>query len=163
MSELQNVMNTTMSEGQLGELSRLIPHTAKAMTITSATAGNVFGRAFTTADFINATIGGTGNFAGILSRPHESAAIGVQSASDYTLIQYESGLLIDTGAIDVEIDNAVFGGYVQFHQTTGALSYVATTTPDASNTLIKNARIEAIYQTTTGTKKLCQLRIVGLN
>jgi hypothetical protein len=163
MSELQNVMYTTMSVGQLGQISRLIPHTAKAMTITSATASNVFGLAFTTTDNLNAAIGGTGIFAGILGRPHEHSSVSLANVSDYTAIQYETGLLMDTGAIDVEIDNAVLGGYVQFNQTTGALSYVATSTPDAGNTLIKNAQIESVYQTTTGTKKMCQLRIVGLN
>ena len=161
--ELQNVMYTTMSEGQLGQISRLIPHTAKSMIITSASAGNVFGRAFTTTDMVNATIGGTGIFAGILGRPHETSAIGLASVNDYAVIQYEQGLVMDTGAIDVEVDNAVWGGYIQFHQTTGVLSYVATSTPDANNTLIKNSQIEAFYQATTGTKKLCQLRIVGLN
>lgn len=163
MPELQNIMYLDMSAGQLGEISRLIPHTAKSMIINSATASNVFGRAFTTTDMVNATIGGTGIFAGILGRPHESSAIGVASVNDYSVIQYEQGLLMDTGAIDVEIDNAVLGGYVQFLNTTGVLSYVATTTPDSGNTLIKNAKIEAVYQTTTGTKKMCQIRIVGLN
>lgn len=163
MPELQNTMYLTMSEGQLGQISRLIPHTAKSMIITSPTASNVFGRAFTTTDYVNAAVGGTGLFAGILGRPHEHSSVGLANVNDYTAIQYEQGLLMDTGAVDVEIDNAVLGGYCQFNNTTGALSYVATTTPGAGNTLIANAKIEAVYQTTTGTKKLCQLRIVGLN
>jgi len=150
--------------GVLGEISNVaLNPVTETMTLSSATAGNIFGRAFTTTDGLNAAVGGTDKFAGILINPMGNAGGALTSNTSYTVPQYSDATLVKfTSGIWVEVDTPVLGGGVQFAQTGGALiAWVVGAAAAASHTIITNARVERIGSTITGNVKLCEISILG--
>lgn len=150
--------------GVLGEISNIaLPPVTETMTLSTATAGNIFGRVFTTTDGLNAAVGGTDKFAGILINPQAQVGGALTDNTSYTVPQYSDATLVKfTSGIWVEVDAPVLGGGVQFAQTGGALiAWVVAAAAAASHTTITNARVERIGSTITGTVKLCEVSILG--
>jgi len=150
--------------GVLGEISNVaLNPVTETMTLSSASAGNIFGRAFTTTDGLNAAVGGTDKFAGILVNPQSQVGGALTSNTSYVVPQYSDATLVKhTTGIWVEVDTPVLGGGVQFAQTGGALiAWVVGAAATASHTIITNARIERIGSTITGNVKLCEVSILG--
>jgi len=155
--------------GVLGEQSNFsVPEKVNAMTLSSATAGNIFGRVFTTTDGISATVGGTGIFAGLLGNPQAQAGGALTANTSYTVPQYSDATLVKfTPGRWVEVDTPVLGGGVQFNNDgTGAalgtlLAWVVGAAAATHYTAITNARIERIGSTITGNVKLCEISILG--
>lgn len=151
-------------EGVLGEIcNSALPTIPETMTLISATAGNIYGRAFTTTDGENASVGGTDAFAGILFSPQSNVGGALTSNTSYTVPQYSDGSLTKyTSGVWMEVDTPVLKGGVQFAQSGGALkAWVVGAAAAASHTIITNARVEKIGFTVTGNVKLCKVSILG--
>jgi len=154
----------TQTVGVLGEISNVaLNPVTETMTLSSASAGNIFGRAFTTTDGLNAAVGGTNAFAGILINPQSNVGGALTSNTSYTASQYSDATLVKfTSGIWVEVDTPVLGGGVQFAQTGGALiAWVVGAAATASHTILTNARVERIGSLITGTTYLCEVSILG--
>lgn len=155
--------------GQLGEISNIaLPPVTETMTLSTATAGNIFGRAFTTTDGLNAAVGGTDAFAGILVNPMSNPGGTLTGNTSFTVPQYSDATLVKlTSGIWVEVDTPVLGGGVQFNNDgTGASlgtlkAWVVGAAAATHYTALTNARIERIGSTITGNVKLCEISILG--
>jgi len=155
--------------GVLGAQSNFaVPEKTETMTLITATAGNIFGRVFTTTDGLNASVGGTGIFAGLLSNPEAQVGGALTDNTSYTVPQYSDATLVKfTSGRWVEVDTPVLGGGVQFNNDgTGAdlgtlKAWVVGGAAATHYTALTNARIESIGSTITGTVKLCEVSILG--
>jgi hypothetical protein len=155
--------------GVLGEISNIaLPPVTETMTLSTATAGNIFGRVFTTTDGLNAAVGGTDAFAGVLINPQAQVGGALTSNTSYTVPQYSDATLVKfTSGIWVEVDTPVLGGGVQFNNDGSGASlgtlkaWVVGAAAATHYTALTNARIERIGSTITGNVKLCEVSILG--
>jgi hypothetical protein len=165
MSDFQTSVQLTQPNGIPGQISHIIPFTGNALTVTSATASNVFGNAFTrTAGNETACgVGGTGEFAGILALSHAVAVGTVEGGTNFVLTNQTQGNFLTSGAIKVQVaGNCSIGDAVQFNQTNGnisTLTWGANVT--AGSTLIRNAKVE-YFNNTAGAGAIATIKIVGV-
>jgi len=167
----QKTVPLLQTDGVLGEISNsATPPVAVTRNITSATAGNIFGRVFTSADGIDATVGGTGKEVGILANPQSFPGGALTSNTSYTATQNADATLVKfTSGIWVEVDTPVYGGGVQFNNDgTGAalgtlLAWVVGAAAATHYTALTSARITKIGNLITGTTYSCEISILGAN
>ena len=164
MSDFQTSVQLTQPNGIPGELSHIIPFTANALTVTSATASNAFGNAYTrTAGSDTAcVIGGTGEFAGILALSHGAAVGTVEGGTNFVLTNQTQGNFVTSGAIKVAVaGNCSIGNAVEFNQTTGAINTIAWgANATAGATIIRNAKVE--YFNNAAGAAVATIKIVGV-
>lgn len=114
----QAAVGVNQGFGIAGEIFSSSPTRAKPYTLTSA--NNTFGLAYTVASEGNATLGGTGAFAGILINPKARVVNGL--AASLTAPQYTIGELCTMGEVIVNLTtSANIGDLVKYNNTTGAL------------------------------------------
>ena len=163
MSDFQTSTQYTQPDFVAGELDRNIPHTAKALTITTNTTDNVFGKACFTTDNVNMTVGNPsgGVFAGILAHSKEVLGSTVEAGAVFVAQQYSQPTVIDTGAVKVPVTgNVSIGNYLQAHNTTGAIT-AFTGNVSANCTQINNAIVERIVGSIGNNQTGIVARIIG--
>ena len=164
MSDFQTNVYLTLPNGVPGELSHIIPFTANALTVTSATAGNAFGNAFTrtAGSDTECGVGGTGEFAGILALSHGVATGTVEGGATFVLPNQTQGNFVTSGAIKVQVQaNCSIGNAVQFNQTSGNISTLAWgANATAGCTIIRNAKVE--YFNNAAGAAVATIKIVGV-
>ena len=165
MSDFQTSVQLTQPNGVPGELSHIIPFTANALTVTSATASNLFGNAYTrtSGNESACVIGGTGEFAGILALSHGAATGSVESGDSFVLPNQTQGNFVTSGAVKVKVaGNCSIGDAVQFNQTTGNISTLTWgTNATAGSTIIRNAKVE-YFNNAAGAGAVATIKIVGV-
>jgi len=126
---LQSTVYTTQGFGVVGEVFTSSPTRAKTWNLNSGTTANYVGYAYTVSSEGQATVGGTGEFAGILIHPKSYALRGTTAGTlEPTLIVPEdsAGELLTMGEIIVYSNTAAaIGDKVVYDTTSGALSTVA--------------------------------------
>ena len=155
--------------GVLGEISNWATNPiVMERNITSASAGNIFGRVFTSSNGIDMTVGGTGKEVGVLASPQSFPGGALTSNTSYTAPQYSDASFVKfTSGMWVEVDTPVYGGGVQFNNdgTSAALgtllAWVVGAAAAAHYTALTNARITNIGSTITGNVKMCEISILG--
>ena len=163
MSDFQTSTQFTQPDFVAGELDRNIPFTAKALTLTTATASNIFGRACTTTDNVNMSVGNPsgGMFAGILAHSKEVLGGSVESGAVNLAGQYTQATAIDTGAVKVPVSgNVSLGQSLQFANATGAIT-AFTGNVSANCTQINNAIVERVIGDVGGNLTGVVARIIG--
>lgn len=130
---IPNNINATIPSGIAGEIASDTGISALPAVVSSASASNVFGRAFTYDDAALETVkaGGAGKFAGLLISPKTYAN------EDGVLPKGQAGELLFEGEVFVNLNAAaVIGDPIHFVPATGALSPTVT-----DNTVIVGARV----------------------
>lgn len=165
MSDFQTSVQYEQPDFVAGELDRNIPHTAKALTITTNTTDNVFGKACFTTDGVNMTVGNPsgGIFAGILAHSKEVLGSTVEAGAVFVAQQYSQPTAIDTGAVKVPVTgNVSLGNWLQAHNTTGNITaFAANGNVSANNTQINNAVVERIVGNIGSNQTGIVARIIG--
>lgn len=145
MADFQSTVNIFNALGIPGELAFNGPIRAGSYNLTSSGTPNVVGYAYTVlaganpdpsgaaGNAGNATVGGTGVFAGILMNPKEYAlrgtSLGGPLAASLVLPDYEIGDLLLMGEVFVNLPGpASIGDLVSYDALTGALNSFAPTT-----------------------------------
>jgi len=163
MSDFQTATQFSQPDFVAGELDRNIPHTAKALTLTTATASNIFGRACFTTDNINMTVGNPsgGMFAGILAHSKEVLGGTIEGGVTNVAGQYTQATAIDTGAVKVPVTgNVSLGNFLQATNATGAIT-AFTGNVSANCTQIGNAIVERIVGDIGNNQTGVVARIIG--
>lgn len=163
MSEFQTSTQFDLPDFVAGELDRNIPHTAKALTVTTATANNIFGRACFTTDNVNMTVGNPsgGIFAGVLAHSKEVLGGTIEGGTTFVVNQYAQATAIDTGAVKVPVTgNVSLGNNLQAANATGAIT-AFTGNVSANCTQIGNAIVDRIIGDIGNNQTGVVARIIG--
>lgn len=145
MSGFQSAVNIYNAAGVIGEIAFGGPIRTEMFNLYSAGVPNLMGYAFTKTaggdpqpsaaapNAGNATVGGTGVFAGILCNPKQYASYGTSTggplAATLALPDYTIGELMGMGYLFVSLPGpASVGDLVTYDQATGALNSIAPLT-----------------------------------
>jgi hypothetical protein len=162
MSDFQTAVNYTQPNGVPGEIAYGIPTNVQALTVTSVTADNVFGRVFTRTGDNTCEVGGTGEFAGILVHSKEVAAGTVEAGVNFALPQYGVGSFLTSGAVRVvfKTNQGDIGDALKYDTTTGEIVPIPWgEAPGAGFALIRNAKVDYY---TAAANTVGTIKIVGV-
>lgn len=130
---VQSSVSKNQGFGVVGEVFTNGPLRSEAFNLASTPQVNTIGNAFTVVSEGVATVGGTGQFAGILVNPKHYATSGTTAGGTLTptlvLPDNTNAELLRMGEIIVSLGSAAdIGDKVVYNTTTGALSAVPATT-----------------------------------